>query len=76
MTIAQVYIMTNGNVAVFDSTGQQMPEMQGPYTIRKQKLFDAIKEQDYMPVFFDQRAMGKFLDSMVQESIDEAMRPK
>jgi hypothetical protein len=35
--IANVYLFPNGNLAVFDLAGQQIPELQGLYSIDKHK---------------------------------------
>lgn len=37
MKIKDVYLFDNGNLAVFDISGQQMPELQGQYSIDTHK---------------------------------------
>lgn len=35
--ITTAYLFENGNLVVFDRGGQQVPELQGPYSIEKHK---------------------------------------
>lgn len=37
MTPKNVYLFDNGNLAVFDENGEQMPELQGTYSIELHK---------------------------------------
>lgn len=32
-----VYLFPNGNIAVFDTSGQQVPELQGEYSLEKHR---------------------------------------
>lgn len=42
-------LFTNGNLAVFDIDGQQIPELQGQYSIEKHKriMLEALNDCDF-----------------------------
>ena len=45
--IKHVYVFQNGMAIVFDTKGQQMPELQGPYQEVKERIESALRESSH-----------------------------
>jgi hypothetical protein len=43
-TITSVYVFTNGMTAVFDSAGQQVPELQGRWNEKRAAIIEAAMD--------------------------------
>lgn len=59
LRIASVFIFPNGNVAVCDQFGEQMPEYQGKWEEIKDKLLAAIETQDIKPILYNKLGIPK-----------------
>lgn len=51
--IANVFVFSNGNTAVFDQFQDQMPEYQGIWGDVRYKIFAQVEKQDKKPIFND-----------------------
>ncbi len=47
--IVNILIFSNGNCAIFDQHGKQMPQFQGIWSEKRKEVYEQIIKQDYDP---------------------------